>query len=599
MIETLSFDMTSLRAAYAQAVITTTDVVREVLRRCARHKDRNAWITLRPEADLLAEAKALESRDPATLPLYGVPFAIKDNIDLAGVPTTAACAEFAYVPSATAHVVQRLVAAGAIPIGKTNMDQFATGLNGTRTPVAYGICTNSFDPAYIAGGSSSGSAVATALGMVSFALGTDTAGSGRVPAAFNNLVGLKPTRGMLSTRGVVPACRTLDCVSIFALTTSDAAIALDIAAGYDAEDPYSRRAPPPSSPPPADFRFGLPREQDLEFCGDTQSAARFAETVAALERLGGTAVRVDMTPFLAAASLLYEGPWVAERYAAIRDFIETHPGRLLPVIRQIIEPAARRSAVEAFEAQYALQALKRTTDRALADIEMLVTPTVPTIYRVEEMLADPIRLNARLGTYTNFMNLLDMCAVAVPGGFRADGLPDGVTLCAGAFRERTLLEFAHRLQQALRLPLGATQIPYSNTELPAAARDTMPIVVCGAHMSGLPLNSQLTNLGAKLALKTRTAPHYRLHALTAFNPPRPGLVRDSNHGSSIEVEVWDLPATQLGAFFANIPAPLSLGRVELTDGRRACGFLCEPHALDGAPDISALGGWRAWLATRG
>jgi allophanate hydrolase len=598
MIDTLSLDMISLRAAYAQARIAPTDVVREVLRRCARHRDRNAWITLRPEADLVAEAKALESREPATLPLYGIPFAIKDNIDLAGVPTTAACPAFAYVPARSAPVVDRLMAAGAIPIGKTNMDQFATGLNGTRSPHPYGVCTNSFDPRYIAGGSSSGSAVATALGMVSFALGTDTAGSGRVPAAFNNLVGLKPTRGLLSTRGVVPACRTLDCVSIFALTAHDAANVFDVATAYDAADPYSRALPTPSARLPASFRFGVPRDQDLEFFGDAQAAARFTDTVAALERLGGTAARIDMTPFFAAARLLYEGPWVAERYAAIHGFVAAHPDKLLPVIRQIIEPASRRSAVEAFEAQYALQALKRETDAALAGIDVLVTPTAPTIYRVEEMLADPIRLNARLGTYTNFMNLLDMCAVAAPGGFRADGLPDGVTLCASAFRDRALLALAHRLQQALRLPLGATRIPYSDAELPAAARDTMPIVVCGAHMSGLPLNRQLTDLGATLALKTRTSAHYRLHALTAFDPPRPGLVRDPVHGSSIEVEVWDLPAGQLGEFFGNIPAPLSLGRVELADGRRECGFLCEPHALDGAPDISALGGWRAWLAAR-
>jgi allophanate hydrolase len=597
-IETLSFDLGSLREAYARGAVTPLAVVREALRRCARHRDRNAWITLRPEAELAASAQALAARDPAALPLYGIPFAIKDNIDLAGVATTAGCPAFAYVPAESAPVVERLIACGAIPMGKTNLDQFATGLNGTRAPAQYGVCTNSFDPAYIAGGSSSGSAVATALGMVSFALGTDTAGSGRVPAAFNNLVGLKPSRGLLSTRGLVPACRTLDCVSIFALTARDAATVFDLVAGYDAEDPYSRPSPPAAAPLPASFRFGVPRAEDLEFFGDGEAAALFAGAVAALQALGGTAVRVDMTPFLAAARLLYDGPWVAERYAAIRGFIQAHPGELLPVIRQIIEPSARRTAVEAFEAHYALQSLKRQADAALAMIDVLLTPTAPAIYRVEEMLADPIRLNSRLGTYTNFMNLLDLSAVTVPAGFRANGLPDGVTLCAPAGGDRRLLDLAHRLQQSLRLPLGATAAPYRDGALPTPPRDSLAIVVCGAHMSGLPLNHQLTALGATLATRMRTAPQYRLHALTAFDPPRPGLVRDPVAGSAIEVEVWELPASRLGAFFRNIPAPLSLGRVQLEDGRSECGFLCEHHALAGAPDISEYGGWRAWLAAR-
>jgi allophanate hydrolase len=600
--ENLSLDIATLRAAYADGTATPEAVVCEVLRRSARHRDRNAWISLRGEAELLADARALRDRDAATLPLYGIPFGIKDNIDLAGLPTTAACPDFAYTPTRSAFVVERLMAAGAIPIGKTNMDQFATGLSGTRVPDAYGICRNSFKPEYIAGGSSSGSAVAVALGMASFALGTDTAGSGRVPAAFNNLIGLKPTRGLLSARGVVPACRTLDCVSILALTAADAATVFGTLAVFDPEDPCARRVPPivavSARVRHAPFRFGVPRENQLEFFGDVEAADLFAQAIRALTAIGGEPVAVDISAFLRAARLLYEGPWVAERYAAIRSFIEERPGSLHPVTRQIIEPSRSHSAVEAFEAQYALQALRREAEGVLAEIDVFLTLTAPTFYRVDELLEDPIRLNSNLGYYTNFMNLLDLAAVAVPAGFYGNGLPFGITLCADAGSDEYLLRIAQRLQQSLRLPLGATGIPCPIAELPAPVAEVIPIVVCGAHMSGLPLNHQLTELGATLKAQCKTAPCYRLHALTAFSPPRPGLIRDEVSGTSIEVEVWDLPAEQLGALFRQIPSPLSLGRVELANGSCECGFLCEPFALAGAPDISVLGSWRTYLARK-
>lgn len=594
----LSFDIRSLRRAYAAGVVAPEDVVHEALRRIDCFNDRNACISLRSEADLIADARALAGRDPASLPLYGVPFAIKDNIDYAQLPTTAACPEFAYQPERSAFVVDLLIAAGAIPLGKTNLDQFAAGLNGTRVPEMYGICRNSFDPAWIAGGSSSGSAVAVALGMAGFALGTDTAGSGRIPAAFNNLLGLKPTRGVLSCRGVVPACRSLDCVSVFALTAADAARVFETLRRFDAEDPYARPWRTEVRASAERFCFGVPRADQIEFFGNTGYARLFKDAVCALESLGGEVREIDLAPLMEAARLLYEGPWIAERYCAIRDLIETRPGVLHPVTRAIIEPAASRTAVEAFEARYRLQALKRRSEEILAGLDCVVTPTAPTIYRIEDMLADPIALNSRLGHYTNFINLLDLAAVAVPAGFDGAGLPFGITLFAPAFSDFALLGIAHRLQQALKLPLGATGVPCPVAPFEPPPGAEMAVVVCGAHMSGLPLNSQLTDLGGRLIEETHTAPRYRLCALTAMQPVRPGLLRDEDNGDAIEVEVWGLPIANVGALLAQIPAPLGLGRVELADGRFECGFLCEPYALGAATDITALGGWRAFLAAR-
>jgi allophanate hydrolase len=568
-----------LRAAYLARALRPRDLVATLLERMERRGDDHVWIDRVPRRELEARAAELEARSPAGLPLYGIPFAIKDNIDLAGRPTSAACPEFAYTPAASAPVVQRLLDAGAIALGKTNLDQFATGLVGTRSP--YGACANTFDARYISGGSSSGSAVAVAAGLASFALGTDTAGSGRVPAAFNNLVGLKPTLGLLSTRGVVPACRSLDCVSIFGLAARDTLAVLEVAQGFDAEDPYSRRAP---SPPPGAFgerfRFGVPQASGLEFFGDRDAERLFAVACAKLEALGGERVELDFRPYFEAARLLYEGPWVAERWLVVRELMQRKPEALHPVTRRVIEKAAAFSAADAFAAGYRMQALRRQAEAAWQQVALIVTPTAPTIYTIAEVEADPVTLNSRLGTYTNFVNLLDMSGLAVPAGFRPDGLPFGVTLLAPAFHERALCALAERMQ----VPAAA----------PASPGAAVRLVVCGAHMSGLPLNHELTERGARLVRRCRTAPRYRLYALEAFKPPRPGMLR-AEAGASIEVEVWELPAEQLGGFVDRIPAPLGIGTVELEDGEQARGFLCEQYATRGAREISALGSWRAYL----
>jgi len=592
-------DLARLRAGYRARVIRPVDVVESLLERIARRGDDKVWIHRVPAEALLEQARKLEDESPDRLPLYGVPFAIKDNIDLGGHPTTAACREFAYTPPASATVVQRLVDAGAIPIGKTNLDQFATGLVGTRSP--YGACRNPFDPAYLAGGSSSGSAVAVAAGLVSFSLGTDTAGSGRVPAAFNNIVGLKPTRGLLSTRGVVPACRSLDCVSIFALTVGDAMEVLAVAQGFDPADPFSRRAAAAPAPGLERFYFGVPAARDLEFFGDREAARLFAAFLKQLEELGGVEVEVDFRPFLETARLLYEGPWVAERYAAIRKLMERRPEALHPVTREVIARGTKPSAVDAFEAYYRLKALRRATAAVWKEIDFLALPTAGTIYRIADVEADPIRLNSNLGHYTNFVNLLDLSGLAVPAGFRTDGLPFGATFLAPAFQEEALGALGMRIQRALGLPLGATKValPERDTQAPTAAhRGMVQLAVCGAHMAGLPLNRELVERGARFVREARTAPHYRFFALEAFAPPRPGLVRAAP-GHSIAVEVWELPATELGGFVDAIPAPLGIGTIELEDGAAVRGFLCEQYATEGAREISALGGWRAYLATRG
>jgi len=586
-----------LRRLYRDGSLTPTQLVEALHARLAGEDLGRVWIARLTYDQLLGYAQALEGRDPTGMPLYGIPFAIKDNIDLAGVPTTAACPGYGYTPRQSATVVQRLIDAGAIPVGKTNLDQFATGLNGTRSP--YGACRNSIDAEYIAGGSSSGSAVATALGFVSFALGTDTAGSGRVPAAFNNVVGLKPTRGLLSNAGVVPACRTLDCVSIFALTTSDAQAVLNVVAGFDPADPYSRHACPARSAFAACFRFGVPPPRQLEFFGDRDYASLFDATVTRLQTLGGEPIEIDFAPFLETARLLYEGPWLAERYAAIRDFIERQGQALYPVTRVIIEQGRAPSAVETFEAMYRLAALRRAIEPILAGVDMIVTPTAGTIYRVAELKAEPIRLNANLGYYTHFTNLLDLAAVALPAGFTNTGLPFGVTLFADAFSEHGLLAVAARLEAALRLSLGATGRPQPAIEpMTALPPGYTTVAVCGAHMSGLPLNHQIAERGGFLLEATRTAPLYRFYVLTGVAPVRPGLVRVVDRGASIDVEVWALPLAHYGGFVAGIPAPLGIGSVELADGRTVQGFVCEAYAVSGAADITHLGGWRRFLDTR-
>jgi allophanate hydrolase len=595
--------LAALEAGYRDGTLSPDRVMEAVLARIDAAPERNAWITRLSREQVGVFVRRLEGQSPATLPLYGVPFAIKDNIDLAGVPTTAGCPEFAYTPGDSAVVVAKLVAAGAIPVGKTNLDQFATGLVGTRSP--YGACRNSLDPDYVSGGSSSGSAVAVASGLVSFSLGTDTAGSGRVPAAFNNLIGLKPTCGWLSTHGVVPACRSLDAVSIFALTAADAAKVLDVARGHDAHDAYSRPDQSvrgvsfPSAP--LSFRFGVPEPRQLEFFGDAEYARLFHEAVGRLEALGGIRVPVDMEPFLETARLLYEGPWVAERLAAIESFLRDKPDAVFPVTRGIISRGAEASAVDAFRAQYRLKALAAQAMRAWQDVDVMVTPTAGTIYRIAEVEADPVRLNSHLGFYTNFLNLLDLAAVAVPAGFRRDGMPFGITLVGMARSDHSLLALASRFHAAQAAPLGA-RLPLRSTaaaDVPFPSSDRIAVAVCGAHLSGLPLNGQLTDRGAVLEAKTHTAACYRLYALPGGPPLRPGMIKVAEGGAAIEVEVWSMPVDRFGSFVAGIPAPLGIGKVLLADGRQVPGFVCEGVGMTGAHEITSFGGWRAYLASLG
>jgi allophanate hydrolase len=593
-----SLSICDLRADYLAQRFTPAEIVARLMDRADRAEERHIWIRRLTHDEVMRHVQALEPRSIETQPLYGIPFVIKDNIDLAGVPTTAACPRFAYVPSRSATVVQRLLDAGAIPLGKTNLDQFATGLVGTRSP--HGACRNSFDGRYISGGSSSGSAVAVATGLASFSLGTDTAGSGRVPAAFNNLVGLKPSLGRLSTRGIVPACRSLDCVSIFALTAGDATRVLDAAESFDALDPYSRELGNRAIP---GRHFGVPYAEQLQFFGDAEYERLFDAAIARLESLGATRVEIDFAPFLDAARMLYEGPWLAERYAAVGRFMDANPGALFPVTEQIIAGGKHASAADAHEAAYKLKTLQRAAAAAWAQADFIVTPTAGTIYTIAAIAADPIRLNANLGHYTNFMNLFDLAGVAVPAGFRADGLPFGVTLVGPASSERALLAPADALHRASVSTLGATQLrlPPPSAATPPLAVGYVALAVCGAHMEDLPLNPQLRDRGAYLVRRTRTAADYRLLALPGGPPERPGLIRVPAGGAPIEVEIWALPVEQLGSLMTGIPAPLGLGRVKLQDGAEVSGFICEGLAAAGAGAgaNTRVGGWRAYLASIG
>ena len=591
----ISLSLGALQQAYRDGTLTPLDVVGQVLEAVGddHHK---AWIHRIGADALRARAQALVACGPQGLPLWGIPFAIKDNIDLAGVPTTAGCPDYAYTPEASATVVQRLLDAGAIAVGKTNLDQFATGLNGTRSP--YGVCRNAFKPDFVSGGSSSGSAVSVALGQVSFSLGTDTAGSGRVPAGFNNLVGLKPSLGLLSTHGVVPACRSLDVVSIFALTADDAQQVFAVAHGYDPKDAFSRAAQPHGFDfgRATQWRIGVPRADQLQFFGDDAYAQCFTEAMAHAKTLGAELVEIDFAPFAETARLLYEGPWVAERYQAIREFIDAQPESVFPVTRDITLGGAKPLAADAFAAQYRLRALAQRCARVWLDIDCMLLPTSPTIHSISTMLAGPIARNSDFGYYTNFVNLLDYCAIAVPAGFRPDGLPCGVTFVAQAHQDQPLLHLAQRWQRALQgqaAMLGATghaAVPFDAAI--AVPSGQMRVAVCGAHLQGQALNPQLTSRGARLVQRTTTAPEYRLYALP--DGRRPGLVRVADGGGAIEVEVWELPASQFGSFVDSIPAPLGIGRTVLADGSLVAGFICEPDGLQGATDITAFGGWRAY-----
>ena len=594
MSAAIPFDLTTLRRAYADGSLTPAQVVEEVLRRTGDARYPNVWIAKTGRERLLEMARGLPAKPTDQMPLYGVPFAIKDNIDLAETPTTAGCPAFSFLPPDSAAVVKRLIAAGALPIGKTNLDQFATGLVGVRSP--HGACESVFDKHHISGGSSSGSAVAVAAGMVTFALGTDTAGSGRVPAAFNNIVGHKPTRGLLSNHGVFPACRSLDCVSIFAGSCHDAQTVLDVAAGYDAADPYSRSRPKCRVTFPGKFRFGILPPGQREFFGDAEAAALYEQSIARLRDLGGEPVEFDFAPLAQVAALLYAGPWVAERRWALGDFFTKHGDKIHPVVREIIGGAAKYDAVSAFDAQYRLQALAQATREVWKNLDVLLLPTTGTTYRIEAVLADPIRLNSHLGYYTNFVNLLDLAALAVPAGFRkSNGLPFGVTLIAPAFSDDALLSLGARLHQAAGGNVGVTSAKISDQPLALEKNEGVLIAVVGAHLRSQPLNHQLTSRQARFVKPTRTSPHYRLYALANTQPPKPGLRRVAEklpHG--IEIEVWALTEAAFGAFVAEIPPPLGIGALELEDGTSVKGFICEPIGLEGARDITEFGGWLAF-----
>ncbi len=596
----MRLDIEALEAAY-DADETPASLLDRVYGRIAGGDLNPTWISLVPREQVEARAAALGHADRAGLPLYGVPFAVKDNMDVAGMETTAACPAFAHTATETATVVRRLEDAGAVLIGKTNLDQFATGLVGTRSP--FRACASVFDGDYISGGSSSGSAVAVARGLVSFALGTDTAGSGRVPAAFNNLIGLKPTRGTLSTRGVVPACRSLDCVSVFGLTSGDVARVFDAACGFDPADPFSRAsaggdAPAPWLPGP--FRFGVPREAQWEFFGDGEARKLYQTSIAALEALGGVRAEFDFRPFAEAAALLYAGPWVAERLAALGGFFASHADDVNPIVRSIIEGASKYSAVDAFTGLYRLEELRRESSQAWRDADVLLLPTTGTTYTRAQVEADPVRLNTNLGHYTNFANLFDLAAVAVPAGLRPNGLPCGVSLVGTAGTDRALLLLGDRLHRQSGGSLGGTDALLADTRTlspPVSPPGCTLVAVVGAHLTGQPLNHQLTSRGARLTAATRTAPGYRLYALPGTTPPKPGLVRDPDVEASIEVEVWAVPTIGFGSFVAAIPAPLGIGSVALADGSSVSGFICEPFAVAGAREITRFGGWRAYLAS--
>jgi allophanate hydrolase len=601
MMSELSFDIARLRAAYLSGSLTPTQVMAEVLRRIAAVNDPAIWISRPDDAALMAEAEAMTARagEIASLPLYGIPFSVKDNIDVAGLATTAACPAFAYHPPTSATVVEKLVAAGAIVIGKTNLDQFATGLVGVRSP--YGIPRNTFDPSMVPGGSSSGSAVSVAAGLVSFALGTDTAGSGRVPAAFNNLVGLKPTRGLISNTGMVPACRSIDCVSIFALTVPDALAVLDVARGFDATDAYSRAAPAGFSArlraAPGSFTFAVPHQAELAFFGDEDARALFAEAVARAEALGGRKIEIDFAPWVETANLLY-GPWTAERTAAIGPLLAMEPDVLHPVTRRIVEVGLKPTAVDIFRAQYRLQELRQAIAPVWQEADCLLVPTTGTAFSLADLEAEPVARNTDLGYYTNFTNLLDLSAIAVPGGFKPNGFPAGVTLIGPAWHDAKLAAIAHGMHRAVGGPLGATGLPQPEDTAPAAAVISQPeveIAVFGAHLTGQPLNPQLRAFGGRFQRPCRTAARYRMVAIPG-KILRPGLIDIGDGGTAIAGEIWSLPGASLAAFLATITPPLGLGTVRLEDGATSLGFICEGGVLiEGAADVSRYGAWPAYL----
>ncbi|HEY8100636.1 MAG TPA: allophanate hydrolase [Burkholderiaceae bacterium] len=593
----LNVDIASLRAAYGNGSIHPTEIVRMFIAKPVQPAYLPIWIGQFNDAQLLARASALEAIASISgiekLPLYGVLVAVKDNIDVKGLPTTAACPAFSYMPQESATAIQLLEEAGAIIIGKTNLDQFATGLVGLRSP--FGEVPNAFDQRYISGGSSSGSAVALALGQVHLAIGTDTAGSGRVPAVLNNLVGLKPSRGLISATGVVPACRTLDCVSIFSRTVADANLALSVMTMRN-DDSIARRPKWKVPDRQGAFRLAIPRASDLRFFGDQQAEQAFADALKILVSLGATIQEIDFSIFYETAGLLYDGPYVAERLEAASALLRDRPQTIHPVVATVIGKGHTFTAADVFTAQYKISLLRKRAAKLLSDFDALVVPTIPTHYTRAEVNADPIALNSRLGTYTNAVNLLDLCALSVPTGFRPDKMPTGITLIAPALHDVILAKFGQQIQDFLKLPLGATGQAYPAASTPIQLKTTtLQVAVVGAHLSGMPLNYQLTERNAKLLSTTTTAALYRLYHLKDTVPPKPGLMRMPENGAAIQVEVWEMPISHFGSFVSLIPSPLGIGTILLADGSSVKSFICEPYAIDGARDITEYGSWKNYI----
>ncbi|MCE1270467.1 MAG: allophanate hydrolase [Acinetobacter sp.] len=596
-VKTLGWTISEWQTAYSKNEIqlnTLKDLVALI------DPQDNAWISIATVEqieqqiqvlnELSKEAESLEKQ----FPLYGVPFAVKDNIDVAGFVTTAACKALTTIAVQDAETVRLLKQAGAIVIGKTNLDQFATGLVGTRSP--YGAVANTFNSEYISGGSSSGSASVVARGFVPFALGTDTAGSGRVPAAFNNIVGLKPTKGRFSNRGLLPACKSLDCISIFALTVADADLVANILEAYDPLDSYSRKHP---KNVPAHFssklKFAIPEK--LNFFGDEQSEKVFQQTVQLLESLNAEITKIDFADFEQLAAQLYQGSWVAERTATVENLLNSNTEDFDPTVLEIIKNGEKYSAVDAYNAEYLKQDLTRKIQQRLADFDALIVPTAPTIYTIEQLQQNPIEYNAHLGTYTNFTNLADLSALALPAGFRADHLPFGITLIAPAWHDAALVHFGKAWQNYLALKLGALDKTLTLSSATPISQHHIRVAVVGAHLTGMPLNFQLTTRDAVHIETTTTSQNYALYALNGTVPPKPGLARQQD-GQCIIVELWDVPTARFGEFVTEIPTPLGMGNVELEDGRWVKGFICEPYGIDDAENISHFGGWRAYIQHR-
>ena len=588
--------LSQLRNQYEEKSLTPTILI-ETLWSKLESADPAIWIHRISKKSLLERAAELEGQSPSELPLYGIPFAVKDNMDVAGCPTSAGCPDFSYQAKTDAYVVELLLSAGAILIGKTNMDQFATGLVGTRSP--YGVPGNAFDPQFIPGGSSSGSAVAVATGLVSFSLGTDTAGSGRVPASFNNLLGYKPTRGKLSNRGIIPACRSLDCVSVFGLQVADIWEVLSILEKWDPLDPFSRKVKENISYSVSENpKVAVLSDDLLDFFGDSMAQKAYQKSVDVLVKSGLDLHPVDLSPFLEAAELLYSGPWVAERHLATSPLIKESPDSFLPETRRIINKGSEPSAREAFLAQYKLAELRREADKIWENFDFIALPTTGTIFTMEAIFHDPIELNSKLGRYTNFMNLLDLCGCAVPTAFREDGLPSGLTLFAAAFQDLEVLKWAGRIHRTAATGAGL-ELKFEPEPLcDSQPKATIDLFVCGSHMSELPLNHQLTELGAEYLGEAETDPHYRMYILpsTESLPIRPGLVRCKEETISLPGELWRIPLKNFGAFMLKIRFPLGISQVQMNNGKTEYGFCCDPSGVESGSEITHFRGWRSYLA---